>query len=36
MKVYVVNYHPANNSVEQKEDGKMYVVLKEVEFKLNK
>lgn len=33
---FIINFLQANNCVEQKEDGKMYVVLKEVEFKLNK
>lgn len=33
---FIISFLQANNCVEQKEDGKMYVVLKEVEFKLNK
>lgn len=33
---FIISFLQANNCVEQKEDGKMYIVLKEVEFKLNK
>lgn len=33
---FIISFLQANNCIEQKEDGKMYVVLKEVEFKINK
>ena len=33
---FIINFLQANGCIEQKEDGKRYVVLKEVEFKLNK
>lgn len=33
---FIINFLQANGCIEQKEDGKRHVVLKEVEFKLNK
>jgi len=33
---FIINFLQANGCIGQKEDGKRYVVLKEVEFKLNK